>query len=49
MVQAFNQFGGGPNSTVLYASVDAEKTRGSSMGAGAALAGLLSTLLSLCS
>jgi hypothetical protein len=47
MVQAMNEYGEGPTSTVLYASVDNSK-QGSKMGAGAALSGILTALLSMC-
>jgi hypothetical protein len=43
MVQAFNSYGMGPNSTVLHAKVDI-----TDMGASALLSATLASLLSIC-
>ena len=48
MVQAFNRYGRGPNSTVLFAApikLDQEAF----MGAGATLGSILTALIALCS
>jgi hypothetical protein len=42
MVQAFNQYGMGPNSTILYAKVDTRP------GIYALLSGALTSVLSIC-
>ena len=46
-IQAFNSYGKGPNSTVIYASTDQEATRQTS-SLPVLIAGLLSALASFC-
>ena len=47
MVQAYNDYGDGPTSTVLYATIEGSQT-GAKMGAGAALSSIMTALISFC-